>query len=128
GYLVDVFRKYGVHARSIFNFVEVSNLTFRERGPVAPRFLSNRNFEAHYNVACVLRAFALVQQQYPDASLVVAGDGPQRHELHTLANSLRLKNVEFLGPVPPENMPALYDGADVYLNAPNLDNMPNSII
>ena len=25
-------------------------------------------------------------------------------------------------------MPALYDAADVYLNSPNIDNMPNSII
>lgn len=128
GYLVDVFRKYGIHARSIFNFVEVSNLTYRERGPVAPRFLSNRNFEAHYNVACVLRAFALVQQRYPEASLVVAGDGPQRSELHALAASLQLKNVQFLGPVRPEDMPALYDAADIYLNSPSVDNMPNSII
>lgn len=128
GYLVDVFGKYGVRARSIFNFVEVDNLTYRERGPVAPRFLSNRNFEAHYNVACVLRAFALIQQRYPDASLVVAGDGPQRDELHALAASLGLNNVSFPGAVRPDDMPALYDAADIYLNSPSVDNMPNSII
>jgi len=128
GYLVDVFRKYGIQARSIFNFVEIESLSYRDRGPVAPRFLSNRNFEAHYNVSCVLRAFAIIQAQYPEASLTVAGDGPQREELHELARKLGLQNVEFRGAVKPAMMPSLYEAADVYLNSPSVDNMPNSII
>jgi len=38
-------------------------------------------------------------QQLPHLHLVVAGDGPQRHELEGLALSLGLKNVEFTGQV-----------------------------
>ena len=128
GYLVDVFARHGVAASAIVNFVEVDSIRFRARSVLTPRFLSNRNFESHYNVACVLRAFAAIQREVPEASLVVAGDGPLRAELHALAASLGLRNVEFTGPVPPDRMPDLYDAADVYLNAPSIDNMPNSVI
>jgi len=38
-------------------------------------------------------------QQVPQMRLVIAGDGPQRAELQTLAASLRLSNVEFVGHV-----------------------------
>jgi L-malate glycosyltransferase len=128
GYLVDVFARFGLEAQPIFNFVDVDAITFRHRERPAPVFLSNRNFEAHYNVACVLRAFAAIQREVPDARLLVAGDGPQRAMLHALARQLALRDVEWKGPVAPRDMPALYDAADVYLNAPSIDNMPNSII
>jgi glycosyltransferase involved in cell wall biosynthesis len=128
GYLVDVFARFGIPARPIFNFVDVERIAYRRRAHLRPVFLANRNFVAHYNVACVLRAFALIQARVPDARLIVAGDGPERERLHALAKELRLANIEFLGQVPPKRMSALYDEADIYLNAPNIDNMPNSIV
>ena len=128
GYLVDVFARFGLTARSIFNFVELETLPYRERPHPRPVFLSNRNLEPMYNVGCVLRAFALVQRRVPEASLIVAGFGSQRAELEALTASLGLRSVEFTGRVRPEQMPALYERADVYLNAPDIDNMPNSII
>jgi len=127
-YLVDVFAEFGIAARAISNFVEADKIPFRERTNPKPRFIANRNFAPHYNVSCVLQAFALVQQRVPEAELIVAGDGEQRELLHELARTLGLRNTRFVGQVPPERMAELYDAADVYLNAPNIDNMPNSII
>ncbi len=126
GYLVDVFARVGLRARAIANVVDFDQFRFRERRPLRPVFLSNRSFEAHYNVACVLRAFARIQRCYPDARLIVAGDGKERGALVRLAHELNLRNAEFIGRVRPERMPALYDAADVYLNAPDIDNMPGS--
>jgi len=128
GYLVDVFARVGLRARAIANVVDFDQFRFRERRPLRPVFLSNRNFEAHYNVACVLRAFARIQRRYPDARLLVAGDGKERGALERLAHQLNLRNAEFLGRVRPDRMPSLYDAADVYLNAPDIDNMPGSIL
>jgi glycosyltransferase involved in cell wall biosynthesis len=128
GYLVDVFRGHGLEAQSIFNFVEVERIPYRPRAALRPRFLSNRNLEPLYNVGCTLRAFALVQREVPDAELVVAGEGGERPALEALARELGLRNVSFVGRTPPSAMPALYDAADVYLNSPDIDNMPNSVI
>jgi glycosyltransferase involved in cell wall biosynthesis len=132
GYLVDVFAQFGLRARSVFNFVELERILYRRRdalaGADAPHFFSNRNLEPMYNVACTLRAFARVQAEVPGARLTVAGDGAERARLEALAVSLGLRHVEFVGRVRPEAMPALYDAADVYLNSPDIDNMPNSVI
>jgi L-malate glycosyltransferase len=128
GYLQDVFREFGLHATVVENFVELDRLPYRRRSEPAPRFVANRNFEAHYDVATVLRAFARIQASVPEASLTVVGDGPLRESLHALAASLELRNTTFTGAVPPERMPALYDAADFYLNSPVIDNMPNSVI
>lgn len=128
GYLVDVFADFGLKAEAIYNFVKTENYRFRERKPLRPVFLSNRNFEPLYNVACTLKAFALIQKKFPDAEIIVAGDGSQKENLQNLAKELNLKNIEFTGRISPTEMPKLYEKADIYLNSPNIDNMPNSII
>lgn len=128
GYLVDVFAGHGLKAKVISNFVNAEHYRFRTRKPLRPVFLSNRNFEAHYNVSCTLRAFAMIQKKNPHARLILAGDGKEKDKLHRLARELDLKNIEFLGAAEPEKMPEIYDRADIYLNSPNIDNMPNSII
>jgi glycosyltransferase involved in cell wall biosynthesis len=79
-------------------------------------------------VDCVLQAFALIQKEYPDARLILAGDGSERDRLLGLVQTLGLRQVEYVGRVPPDEMARLYDEADVYLTSPNLDNLPNSIM
>jgi L-malate glycosyltransferase len=127
-YLVDVFARFGVRAEAISNFVDPHAVLFRRRTSLRPVFLSNRNFQALYNVPCVLRAFAVIQARIPEARLIVIGDGPERAHVHETARALALRNVEFVGAVPPTEMGRWYDRADVYVNASDIDNMPNSII
>lgn len=128
GYLVDVFAKFGLKASAIFNTVDFSAFRFRARRPLRPVLLSNRNLESHYNVACALRAFAAVQEQIESAELIVAGTGSLHSSLVKLAADLGLRNVEFVGAIAPSEMPALYDRADIFINASDIDNMPLSII
>lgn len=127
-YLVEVFARFGLPARAIFNHLETDKFRFRVRSPLRPVFLSNRNLEPKYNVGCVLRAFALVQKKFVDARLLIVGDGSQRAELEALARSLGLRETQFVGQVAPEEMRACYDAADILLNGSEIDNMPLSIL
>lgn len=52
----------------------------------------------------------------PEAFLIIAGDGPLRQELKTLANELLPARHEFLGSVPMPDMPNLYRRADAFLH------------
>lgn len=127
-YLVDVFREYGFEAESIHNFVDIEKFKFRRREKLRPIFFSNRLLEKLYNIPCILRAFKIIQSKYPAAKLIVASFGDQRENLENLAKELGLQNVEFVGKVSQERMAQLYDEVDIYLNSPDTDNMPGSII
>jgi glycosyltransferase involved in cell wall biosynthesis len=127
-YLVGVFANYGFEAQSVYNFVDIERFKFRERKPLRPIFFSNRLLEELYNIPCILRAFAIIQERYPDAKLIIASFGDQRENLENYAKELNLKNVEFVGKVNQERMAELYNEIDIYLNSPNTDNMPGSII
>ena len=127
-YLVSVFASFGLKTQAIFNLVDLNKFRFRSRVPLRPVFLSNRNFESHYGVDYVLRAFAIIQSRVPSAELTIAGDGSLRHPLESLAVELGLKNTDFIGRVDPEAIAAVYDAADIYLNGSTIDNQPLSII
>ena len=127
-YLVRVFAKFGLEACAIFNIIELDRFAFRERTQLRPLFLSNRNLEAHYGVDCVLRAFALIQQQVPEAVLTVVGNGSQRQALEGLQKELKLEHTSFTGRVEHEEIYRQYSSNDVFLNASRIDNQPLSIL
>jgi glycosyltransferase involved in cell wall biosynthesis len=127
-YLVEVFGRYGLAAQCIPNIIDCRPFRYRERGPLRPVFLHNRGFEPLYNVPCTLRAFALVQKHYPQASMTLAHDGPGRGEIERLVRELGLRNVDFTGHVSQQRMIELYDQADIYWMSPNIDCMPGSVL
>jgi glycosyltransferase involved in cell wall biosynthesis len=127
-FLVDVFASFGLDATAIPNVVDLERFAFRDRFPLRPRILSTRNFESLYNVSCTLRAFKLVQKSWPNASLTLVGGGGEERKLRELAAELGLQHVEFVGRVPPDKIHEYYAAADLYVQTPNIDNMPTSVL
>ena len=127
-FLRDVLASFGIAADVVANTIDLRAFAYRVRDPLRPRLLSTRNFEPLYNVACVLRAFALVQAKYPDASLTIVGSGSQESSLRALASELSLRQVTFAGRVAPQDIARYYADADIYVQAPAIDNMPLSVL
>lgn len=127
-FLQDVFAGFGIQSEVIPNIVDVERFAFRRRAPLRPNILSTRNFEALYNVGCTLRAFHLVQQRHPDATLTLVGAGSEDTALRGLAAELGLRNVRFAGRVDPSQIWRHYAEADIYLQTPDIDNMPSSVL
>jgi len=127
-FLREVFSSHGIDAHVIPNIIDRDRFAFRLRDPLRPRLLSTRNFEPLYNVACTLRAFERIQARWPDAALTLVGAGSQERALRRLAAELKLQNVEFAGPMPPDAIWRCYADADIYIQSPDIDNMPSSVL
>jgi glycosyltransferase involved in cell wall biosynthesis len=127
-FLQGVFAGHGIDSVVIPNIVDVDRFQFRPRTPLRPNVLSTRNFEELYNVSCTLRAFRLVQDRYPEATLTLVGAGSEEQRLREVARELRLEHVRFVGRVPPGDIWQYYRDADIYLQTPDIDNMPSSVL
>jgi glycosyltransferase involved in cell wall biosynthesis len=127
-FLADVFETVGLRSTIIPNIVDTGSFRYRERRPLRPRLLTTRNFEALYNVACTLRAFRLVQDRWPEATLTLVGKGAEELALRSLARQLSLRGVTFAGPVAPDRIAAFYADHDIYVQTPDIDNMPTSVL
>jgi len=128
GYLRDVFETFRLHTDVVPNIVDMSQFHFRPRATLRPHLVCTRGFHPYYCVDVVVRAFAEVKREFPDAHLDVVGTGPEESNIRELVRTLNLHNVNFTGVASREQIGHCYDQADIFINASRLDNMPVSII
>ena len=129
GYLVDVFREFEINAAVVPNIVDLSQFAFRERKlPPRPHLVCTRGFHPYYCVDVVVKAFAIVQQEFPTAQLDLVGGGPLEADIRQLVVDLKLRNVNFCGVASRSEIGKCYDRADIFINASRLDNMPVSVL
>jgi teichuronic acid biosynthesis glycosyltransferase TuaC len=70
----------------------------------------------------LLAAMQQVLKKSPQATLVLVGDGTQRHELERMAERLEIAgSVRFLGKLPHEQLPEYYAAADLFVGPSVVD-------
>ncbi|OBV37764.1 glycosyltransferase [Janthinobacterium psychrotolerans] len=130
-FLQEIFEQCGHAAHIVPNVIDLHRFTPAngERDNQGPVILVARHLQALYDNASAVRAFAIVREAFPAARLVLAGDGPERAALESLANSLNVAEaVLFAGHVANHAMPALYQASTIVLNPSLADNMPISVL
>jgi glycosyltransferase involved in cell wall biosynthesis len=65
------------------------------------------------NLPMLFKAFASLRLKVPEAVLAVAGDGTLREELEAEAQGIAPRSILFLGRVPYDQLPALFQAADL---------------
>jgi glycosyltransferase involved in cell wall biosynthesis len=130
GFLQQEFsRSFGLPVKIIPNIADIDQFRYRQRLPVRPMLICSRNLEPIYNVGCSIRAFALVKQVYPEARMGIAGDGSERSQMEALCRELGIDQaVQFMGQIPHDRMPDVYDCYDILINSSNVDNTPGVIL
>jgi len=132
GYLQEGLRQFSARCQLVPNCVDLSRYRYRERTSARPRLVWLRAFHAIYNPMLAPRVVALLVKEFPDVHLVMAGrdkmDG-SREETIALARALGVADhIEFPGGMPKEEVPALLDRGDIFLNTTDVDNTPVSVL
>ncbi|MEK7314669.1 MAG: glycosyltransferase family 4 protein [Candidatus Eisenbacteria bacterium] len=134
-YLQRVFGAFGFTATVVPNVVDLDRFAPEAppRGdlgvPRPPHLFVARHLESIYGNDTALRAFRIVRERFPGATMSIAGSGAERASLEALADELGLRDsVDFTGRVVNAQMAALYGRADLVLNPSLVDNTPNSIL
>lgn len=131
GFLKEVFSKFNIQANIIPNIVN-----FPKQCPIKQRGLKNqfnivvtRNLEKIYDIETILHAFFIVLKSVPNAHLYIAGTGPEQSHLEYIVKQYEItEKVTFCGRLNRTQIEALYQTADLMLNASIIDNMPNALL
>jgi phosphatidyl-myo-inositol alpha-mannosyltransferase len=83
--------------------------------PPGRRLLFVGRLEPRKGLPFAMRAFAQLSTRYPDLSLIVIGDGPERNAVAQLSPSLRAR-VHMLGKVSYEALPTYHRAADIFIS------------
>jgi glycosyltransferase involved in cell wall biosynthesis len=131
GFLQGVFARFQLRAEVVPNIIDPVRF-YPGPTPVlarAPHVVVTRNLEPLYDIPTALRAFQGVLQTVPGARMTIAGSGPDRERLESLAEALGISAaVRFAGPLDREEIAELYHSASVALNPSRVDNMPTSVL
>jgi glycosyltransferase involved in cell wall biosynthesis len=89
----------------------------------------NRSLYPVYDVEALVRAIPGIVEQAPDASVIIAGEGPEGERLASLARELGVaESVKFTGAIPHERMPEYLGSASVYVSAAHSDGASVSLL
>ncbi len=67
-------------------------------------------------VSYLISAMPVVAKKYPDATLLIIGNGPEKSNLVALAGKLQVhRSIRFLGGIPNSELPKYYSAADVFV-------------
>lgn len=70
------------------------------------------------NIQTILKGMPKVVAAYPNAKLLIVGDGPYKEELEELTDLLHLdQHVIFAGEIPNEDISPIYQAADIFVSA-----------
>jgi glycosyltransferase involved in cell wall biosynthesis len=135
----EVLRQLGVEdpIEVIPNGVEIGPFRNADPMPRAPWGFSEKDTLLIYvgrvapekNMTLLLRAFAGVQAAYPEAALLIVGDGPVRADLEADVRQMGLGDrVHFTGNVDYAQLPGYLRAADVFVTASVTEVHPLSVI
>ena len=128
-HLDEEFSSIGIKIKQVPNVIDLQEFSFKERKVFKPHFIASRHLRQVYGNDIVLRSFAYILNKYPQAKLIMAGDGNKRDNLEELCRQLKIQdNVTFTGYIEKEQLLNYYEKADIFLNGSRRDNMPISII
>ena len=98
----------------IYNALEMPDLKPTPPSFDAPRILFAGRLVPEKGVDVAIDAFAAIASRFPNARLVIAGDGTIRQSLEQRAIDLGIgSRVDFVGWVDPEKMPALINSSTI---------------
>lgn len=122
----------GRRTRMVYNGIEPPDRVdpdprlaeLRERGPL---LLFVAELAERKGVMTLLEAMLKVRDRHPEASLALAGDGPEREKLIRRADELGLgESVTFLGHA--DDIAAVFSSADVFVSSSWAESLPYSVI
>ncbi|MDX1435520.1 MAG: glycosyltransferase family 4 protein [Anaerolineales bacterium] len=129
-FLKQSFSELGFPIEVIPNLLAIEEYPFRLRKTAQPRILWMRAFHELYNPRLALDVFSQLQQEYPQATLTMAGqDKGQLEAVRQMAEFRGLqKLVRFPGFLDTSGKRREFSSHDIFLNTSVVDNQPVSLI
>ncbi len=130
-YLLTQMKPYREDLTLLPNGLDLLAYRFRPRRP-QPRLVWLRAFHQLYNPGMAIRVLHRLKKEVPSLSLTMTGGDKGDFSLQSVIADAERLDVQYLltmqGAVKKEDVPAVLDGGDIFLNTSSVDNTPVSVL
>lgn len=131
-YLLQRMAEYRPNSVLVPNGISVSHYPFRRRRPLKPNLIWLRAFHRIYAPDVVPKLIAKLKGDVPNLKVTMVGpdrgDGSLSETL-ALASTYKVEeHLEVRGPITKDDVPALLDTGDIFINTSRFDNTPVTVI
>jgi len=127
-YLHEVFKEFCIDSKVVPNIIDLKQFQFKLKKKIKPKLLVTRHLEKLYNIPCIIKAFQIVKNRFPDSILGIVGSGPEENTLKEFGRKKKLTDIKFYGFIPHNKLSEIYKKFDIFVNASNADNFPVAIM
>ncbi len=131
-YLSDQMSPYRADLRLLPNALDLKSYAFRLRSQPRPTLVWLRAFHEIYNPEMGPKVVQLLARDFPELRMIMVGpdkrDGSRQRTLQIATDLGVLDRMTFPGGVRKTETPGWLDKGDIFLNTPNVDNMPVSVL
>jgi glycosyltransferase involved in cell wall biosynthesis len=106
----------GIKCELFPHIVNIERFSNKKKKGTHLTLLAAKALEAYSNVEGTIMAFSQVKADYPDAELIIVGEGPHKSFLEQLVHKLDLADVRFVGSVNYDQMPLLFQDASIFVH------------
>lgn len=128
----EIIRAYGVRPEQAvvnYNAADDTEVLPFEPKRVPHQIATTARLVAWKGIDGIMKALSIVRKKYPDAKLVVAGDGPEQESLERLKRELGLEeSVVFLGKVSRAETWQLRKNSEVYVLNSTYEGLPHTVL
>ncbi|MGH9364127.1 MAG: glycosyltransferase family 4 protein [Thermoanaerobaculia bacterium] len=129
-YLARALEQAAFRAIVIPNVIDIGIYPYRHRRNLRPRLFWMRTFHPIWNPEMAIRVLALLRREFPNASLVMAGqDNGMKQAVERLAVRLGVRaGLSFPGFLDMAGKIREGNSADIFLTTNRIDNMPVAVL
>ncbi len=122
------FKEKGINCTVFPHIVDVERFYCNKISSDKITLLSAKALAKYSSIDDLIKAFAIVQKEFPKAELLIAGDGPEKENLQNLISKLGLQDIKFIGNVKYEEMPSLYQNATILIHGTKIESFGIALV
>lgn len=128
-HLVHTYRVPAEHTTVNYNAAEKTETLPFETKIVSHQIAATARLVEWKGIDGILRAVAILREEFPDVRLIIAGDGPEEHSLRSLAQALDLdRHISFLGRVSRAQTWHIRKSSEVYVLNSTYEGLPHTAL
>jgi len=124
----NAFNQRGIKCDVFPHIVDINRFQSEKYCSDNVNLLSVKTLDKYSCINDIIMAYSIVKRTFPNATLTITGDGPEKKNLQKLIIDLSLSGIHFTGNIQYDAMPSFYKDASILIHATQIESFGIALV